>query len=98
MGYSPQGHSRTQLSGFTFTFHFQISLVWTLSQFTEEEMAQRGRVTGTNSAYKFSEASQVMGDTLPSGRGHRERSSDWRVWVLEMLLRWGKAATGFQGA
>ena len=79
--------SRTLLSDFPFTFHFQISLVWTLSQFTEEEMAQRDGVTGTNSAYKFSKVSQVMGDTLPRARGHRERSSDWRVWVLQMLLR-----------
>ena len=39
-------------------------------------MAQKDRVTGANSAYKFSKMSQVMGDTLPRARDHRERSSD----------------------
>ena len=39
-------------------------------------MAQKDRVTGTNSAHKFSKVSRVMGDTLPRARDHRERSSD----------------------
>lgn len=32
-----------------------------------------------------------MGDALSSTKGHREGSSDGRVWVLEMLLK-GEAA------
>lgn len=48
-------------------------------------------MTGASSTYKFSKVLQVMGDALTGARGHREESSDGRVWVLEMLLRRGEA-------
>lgn len=49
-------------------------------------------MAGASSACKSSKVSQVMGDALPRVRGHRDGSSEGRVWVLEMLPREGEAA------